>query len=115
MVCAAIAGILLQIFSAIAKPLIRSTKKFAKPGCNKKCQAAFDFLKDSLRSVPVLAYPDTSNPYILYTGASDDYIGTCLCQEQDTQVEMKSNEPNEKPMHYLSHKPTSSQKKTGLN
>ena len=50
-------------FSAIAKPFIRLTKKFAKFEWNKECQAAFDFLKESLTTVPVLAYPDTSKPY----------------------------------------------------
>ena len=74
---------------------------------------ASDFLKDTLTTPPVLAYPDTSKPYILYTDASDDCTVACLCQEQDTQGEMKSNEPNEKPIYNLSHKkPTALQ--TGL-
>ena len=59
--------------------------------------------------MPVLAYLDTNKPYTLYTDASDDCIGACLCQEQDTQGEMKSNEPSQKPIHYLSHKLTASQ------
>ena len=96
-------------FSAIAKPLIRLTKKFAKFDWSNKCQAAFDFLTDSLTTVPVLVYPDTSKPHILYTNASDDCIGACLCQEQDIQGEMRSNELNEKPIYYLSHKLTASQ------
>ena len=96
-------------FSAIAKLPIRLTKKFAKFDCSKECQAAFEFLKDSLTTVPVLAYPDTSKPYILYTGVCDDCIGACLCQEQDIQKEMKSNEPNKNLIHYLSHKLTVSQ------
>ena len=96
-------------FSAIVKPLHRVTKKFLKCEWNKECQAAFDFLKDSLTTVPVLAYPETSNPYIVYTDASDDCTGTCLCQEQHIQGEMKSNEPNEKANHYLSHTCTMSQ------
>ena len=60
--------------------------------------------------VPISAYPDTSKPHILYTDASDDYIGACLRQGQNTQGKIKSNEPNEKPIHYLSHKLTASQK-----
>ena len=95
--------------STISKPLIKLTKKFEKFEWSKKCQAAFDFLKDNLTTVPVLAYPDTSKTYILYTDANDDCIGECSCQEQDTQGEKKSNEPNEKPIHYLSHKLTASQ------
>ena len=109
MVCAAIIKRFIPNFSAIAKPLIRLTKKFAKFDWSKECQAAFDFLKDRLTTVPALVYPDTGNLYIVYTGASDDCLGACLCQEQDTQGEMKSNEPNEKPIHYLTHKLTASQ------
>ena len=99
-------------FSAIAKPLITLTKKFAKIDLSEECQAAFDFLKGILRTVPVLAYSDTSKPYILYTDASDDCIGACLCQEQDSLEKIKSNESNEKPIHYLSNTLTALQ--TGL-
>ena len=96
-------------FSAIAKPLIRLTKKFAKFDWSKECQAAFEFPKDSLTTVLALAYQDTSKPYILYTNASDDCTGTYLCPKQDTQGEMKPNKPHENPIHYLSHKLIASQ------
>ena len=59
------------------------------------------FLKESFTTVPVLVYPDTSIPCILHTDASDDCIGACLCQEQETQGEMISNEPKEKPIHFV--------------
>ena len=49
--------------------------------------------------MPVLAYLDTSKPYILCIDASDDCIEACLCQVQDIEEEMKSNKPNEK--HWL--------------
>ena len=71
-------------FSAIVK-LLRLSKKFANLEWSKECQAAFDFPKGILTTVPVLAYPDTSKPYILYKDASDDCNGACLCQEHDTQ------------------------------
>ena len=61
-------------FSAIVRPLIRLTKKFE---WSKECQASFDFHNDGLTTVPVLTYPDTSKPFILYTYASDDGIGAC--------------------------------------
>ena len=89
-------------FSAIAKPLINLTKKFAKFEWTKECQIAFDILKESLTTVHLLVYPDTIKPYILYTDASDDYIGACLCQH---------NEEGEKPIYYLSPKLTKSQTK----
>ena len=89
-------------FSAILKPLINLTKKSANIEWTKECQIDFDFLKESLTTVPLLAYPDTNKPYILYTDASDDCIGTCLCQH---------HEEGEKPIYYLFHKLRTSQAK----
>ena len=79
-------------FSAKAKPLIKLTRKFAKFEWNKECQAAFDHLKECLTTSPLLSYPDTSKSHILYTDASGDYIGACLCQ---------AHEEGEKPISYL--------------
>ena len=89
-------------FSAIAKPLINLTKKVAKFEWTKECQIAFDFLNESLTTVPLLAYPDTSKPYILYTDASDYCIVACPCQQ---------HEVGGKPIYYLSHKLTTCQTK----
>ena len=84
--------------SAIAKPLIILTKKFEWT----KVSNCFDCLKESFTTVPLLAYPDTSKPYILYTDPSNDCIGVCLC---------KHHEEGEKPIYYLSHKLTTNQTK----
>ena len=89
-------------FSDIAKPLIRLTKKSAKFEWTKECQTAFDLLKESLTTVPVLA------TQILASHTFSIQI-LVMIQEQDTQGEMKSNEPNEEPLHSLSHKLTTSQ------
>ena len=67
-------------FSEIAIPLITLTKKFAKFVWSEECQVAFEFLKTSLNTLPILGYPDVNKPYILYTDASDNCIGACLCQ-----------------------------------
>ena len=80
-------------FSAKAKSLIKLTRKFAKLEWNKECQDAFNHLEECLTTSPLLSYPDTSKPYILYTDASNDCIGACLCQ---------SHEEGEKPIYYLS-------------
>ena len=71
--------------SAIAKPLIRLTKKLAKFEMSKECQTAFDFLKEILTTVPLVAYPDTSKSYILCTDASDDCIGGCMPRTRYTR------------------------------
>ena len=47
--------------------------------------------------------------HILYVDVCNDFIGACLCQEQHTHGGMKSNEPNEKHVHYLSCKLAASQ------
>ena len=73
----------------------------------------FDFLKKSLTTVPVLAYPDTSKPYILYMNASDNCIRGCIHQKQDSQGEMKSNEPNEK-LFIICHINIELHRQTGL-
>ena len=68
-------------FSEIAQPLIELTKKFASFKWTAQCQKAFDYLKDSLSVVPLLVYPDTEKPYVLYTDASDTCIGAVLTQK----------------------------------
>ena len=50
-----------------------------------QCQSSFDYLKQSLTSVPLLAYPDPNKPYTLYTDASNSCIGACLTQEIDDE------------------------------
>ena len=83
-------------FSKIAEPILDLTKKFARFKWSPECQKAFDFIKESLSVVPLLAYPDTSKPYTLYTDASDTCIGSCLTQIDDSGIE--------KPIYFLSHR-----------
>ena len=87
-------------FSKIAEPIIDLTKKYAHFKWTDVHQKAFDFIKESLTSVPLLAYPDPNVPYTLYTDASDTCIGSCLTQ---------TCEGEEKPIYYLSHKLSRSQ------
>ena len=87
-------------FSKIAEPIIDLTKKYAHFKWADVHQKAFDFIKESLTSVPLLAYPDPNVPYILYTDASDTCIGSFLTQ---------TCEGEEKPIYYLSHKLSRSQ------
>lgn len=90
-------------FSKIAEPLIDLTRKYASFKWTSCCQEALDFLKESLTVVPLLAYPDTNKPYILYTDASNNCIGACLTQ--------KTDKGEDKPMYYLSHKLSKTQVK----
>lgn len=87
-------------FSQIAEPIIDLTRKYAHFKWTDVHQTAFQFIKDSLTTVPLLVYPDSNNPYTLYTDASDTCIGACLTQTCDGE---------EKPIYYLSHKLSRSQ------
>ena len=91
-------------FSEIAEPIIALTKKHAHYKWSAKHDEAFQYLKDSLSVVPLLAYPDTNKPYTLYTDASGTCIGACLTQSCNVAEDIIPNVSNEKPIYYLSHK-----------
>ena len=87
-------------FSQIAEPIIDLTRKYAHFKWTDTHQRAFEFIKDSLTTVPLLVYPNCNKPYTLYTDSSDTCIGACLTQMCDN---------DEKPIYYLSHKLSKSQ------
>ena len=91
-------------FSEIAEPIIALTKKHAHYKWSEKHDKAFQYLKDSLSVVPLLAYPDPNKPYTLYTDASGTCIGACLTQSCEEIDDTLPNVNNEKPIYYLSHK-----------
>ena len=63
---------------------------------------AFIKLKDAIIKVPILRYPDTTKPYIVYTDASDDACGAQLSQMHDK---------TEFPVAFLSHTFTDTQQR----
>lgn len=48
--------------------------------------------------MPLLGYPDTGKPYVLYTDASDKAIGACLVQEVEHSDQIGPGVKNEKPI-----------------
>ena len=88
--------------SHIAEPTVALTRKYAHFKRSDIHQKAFEFLKDSLTSIPLLVYPDSKKPYTLFTDASGTCIGACFMQEYDG---------DQKPIYYLSHKLSRSQSK----
>lgn len=70
-------------FADIARPLHELTKKCAKFEWTAARQLAFDKLKNSLTSAPILASPRDDGLYYLDTDASDVALGAVLQQEQD--------------------------------
>ena len=69
-------------FSSIASPIYALLEKNRKYVWTEGCQTAFDTLKEKLTTAPILAYPDFSIPFRLYTDASNLGIGAVLSQMQ---------------------------------
>ena len=89
-------------FSEIARPLTNLTKKNARFLWTDEAQCSFDTLKEKLMTAPILGYPDTSEPYKLYTDASQYAVGAILTQDSPT---------GERVIQYVSHKLSDGQQK----
>ncbi|CAC5412412.1 unnamed protein product [Mytilus coruscus] len=89
-------------FSKIAEPIVALTRKNKVFDWTNTCQVALEKLRGELVKVPLLAYPDLNKPYVLYTDASDNCVGACLTQVQESPV--KGENEVERPIHFLSHK-----------
>ena len=76
-------------FSDIACQLTNLTRKDIPFEWSKACQAAFEMLKEYLLKEPILKYPKTDQPYILYTDASKYAWAGVLTQSYSYQEEGK--------------------------
>ena len=72
-------------FATIAKPLHRLTAKGATFTWGPDEQAAYDQLRHSMLTAPILAYPQPKQEFILDTDASLHGVGAVLSQVQDGQ------------------------------
>ena len=70
-------------FSATAAPLNNLLKNQAKFDWNQSADRAFQTIKAALTTAPILAYPDFSRQFILYTDASNQAIGYILGQKDE--------------------------------
>ena len=57
-------------YADIVRPLTQLTKKSIPFVWSEECQKAFEKLKESLTTGPVLVYPNPEQPYVLFTDAS---------------------------------------------
>ena len=73
-----------------------------------ECQLAFDQLKDSCTSTPILAYADYKKPFQLQTDASDLGLGAVLYQVDDDKhqrvIAYASCNLSNTERNYLAHK-----------
>uniref|UniRef100_A0A8R1DZW4 RNA-directed DNA polymerase n=1 Tax=Caenorhabditis japonica TaxID=281687 RepID=A0A8R1DZW4_CAEJA len=67
-------------FSEIAEPLTKLTRKEQKFEWTSEQQQAFEILKEKLTSKPILAYPDYTKEFHIYTDASAVAQGAVLAQ-----------------------------------
>ena len=72
-----------QNFSSIASPLTQLLEKDVPFQWNDAQQQSFHALKHALTHSPVLAFPDYSLPFVMYTDASALGIGAVLMQQVD--------------------------------
>ena len=87
-------------FAKIAKPLTVLTRMDVKFEWKETHHCTFMKLKDSIIEAPILRYPDTAKPYIMYMDASDNACGAQLSQ---------MHEEAELPVAFLSHTFTDTQ------
>jgi transposase InsO family protein len=80
----------------LAMPLTALLHEKVKFSWGPEEQKAFDVLKDSLTTAPVMAHPDPNRQYILHTDASGFAVSGVLSQKQD--------DGKVRPVAYLSNK-----------
>ena len=76
-------------FSDMARPLTKLLAHDCKFVWNNQCDILFQMLKDTLCSVPILKYPDTRKPYMLYTDDSKYRWPGVLTQRHTSTVDGK--------------------------
>ena len=89
-------------FAKIAKPLTMLIHKDVKFKWKETHHCTFMKLKDAIIKAPILRYPDTTKPYIMYTDTSDDACGAQLSQ---------MHEEAKFPVAFLSHTFTDTQRR----
>ncbi|XP_073137761.1 uncharacterized protein [Henckelia pumila] len=68
----------IQDFSKIALPLTSLTRKGVKFVWSEQCEKSFAELKERLMSAPVLAIPEGTGRFVVYTDASESGLGAVL-------------------------------------
>ncbi|KAK7906740.1 hypothetical protein WMY93_015352 [Mugilogobius chulae] len=70
-------------FARHASPLVSLTGKNVPFSWTAECQEAFEFLRHALCAEPVMCHPDFTQPFVLYTDASQVAVGSVLTQSVD--------------------------------
>jgi hypothetical protein len=89
-------------FSKVAKPITELIKNQTKFVWSSECIEAFETLKRSLPTTPVLAQPDIEKPFDVYCDASGIGIGCVLMQEGQV-IAYASRQLKRHEWHYPTH------------
>lgn len=73
----------LEKFSKRALPMTKLLRKNTCFDWTEQSESSFRDMKMALTSAPILAFPDFSLPFHLYTDASGDAVGMILGRVQD--------------------------------
>ena len=91
-----------QDFSRIAAPLTRLTRKGVKFEWSDKCELSFQELKSRLTSAPVLALPDDSGEYVVFSDASRLGLG-CVLMQHGRVIAYASRQLKQHELNYPTH------------
>ena len=72
-------------FLDLARPLNTLMRKNVEFKWAPMCQESFKLLKTSLMTDPILTYPDSNLPYVLFTDASK-YAWACVLTQEKTNL-----------------------------
>ncbi|WVZ97592.1 hypothetical protein U9M48_043114 [Paspalum notatum var. saurae] len=89
-------------FSKTAKPMTSLTKKKSKYSWSPNCEEAFQSLKRSLTTAPVLAQPDVTKPFDVYCDAFGNGLG-CVLMQEGRVVTYASHQLRKHEANYLTH------------
>ncbi|XP_061999269.1 uncharacterized protein LOC133716595 [Rosa rugosa] len=91
-----------QDFSRLAAPFTKLTRKGAKFVWSEECGQSFQELKGRLTRAPVLALPDDSGEYVIYSDASRQGLG-CVLMQHGNVIAYASRQLKPHEMNYPTH------------
>jgi hypothetical protein len=89
-------------FSKIAKPMTELLKKKVKFHWDDKCEEAFHTLRKVLTTAPVLAQPDSTQPFDVYCDASGTGLG-CVLMQNNRVIAYASRAFRDHEQNYPTH------------
>ena len=89
-------------FSRLATPMTRLTRKEVKFVWDDSCERAFQELKRSLTSAPILIVPERGQRYTVYCDASKDGLG-CVLMQSGKVVSYGSQQLKNHKQNYSTH------------